>query len=412
VLSLEANKMQVDVSVDEHTAIAAGIAAARAGDPAKLQAWLQAGNTPNGYDAEGWTPLLWASARGHGEAVRLLLDAGADINQGHELSQALPVHMAGHSGSVDCARILLEHRPEHLDAVWDLNGHTILLQAVFYDHQELAAFLVQRGADTAITTARGLGPMELAAQFQNQKMMDIIRPYDTPAAAKAAYYETYLARIAPQVPEAERPAQQLSDRLVQVIESGIKQAASDAGAVPATLATVRELVEQQQADVNRLGGALQQPPLVVAVTGNNGFPPSPAVAELRNRLAAYLLEQGADPALHEQHPMGAQTIIRAAVFNHLGILKQCAQYMTPQQLADAINEVPVVNGLTALHDTVLRASTAAPAQLEGYLEQARWFVANGGRSDMEDFSGRTQRAIAEHTQDPAVRRRLLAALET
>ena len=109
--------------------------------------------------------------------------------------------------------------------------------------------------------------------------------------------------------------------------------------------------------------------------------------------------------------MGAQTIIRAAVFNHLEILKRCARYITPQQLADAINEVPVVNGLTALHDTVLRASTAAPDQLEGYLEQARWFVAHGGRSDMEDFSGRTQRNIAEHTQDPEVRRRLLAALE-
>lgn len=402
--------MPIDTSPAEHS-VSQGIAAARAGDTPGLRAWLDVPNDPNTYAGDGWTPLLWASARGHDEAVRLLLESGADSNQGHRLSQALPIHMAGHSGSVATARVLLDHQPGHLNAVWDLNGHTILLQAVFYDHQELADFLVKRGADTSITTARGLGPMELAAQFQNEKMMDIIRPYDTPAGAKAAYYDAFLKRIAPRIPDSERPAQRVSDRLVHVIENGIKDAAKDAAAVQATLDTVRELVERDKADVNRLGGALQQPPLVVTVTGNNGFPPNAAMAELRNRLAAYLLERGADPALHEKHPMGAQTIIRAAVFNHLDILKDCARYMTPQHLAEAINEIPVVNGLTALHDTVLRASTAAPDQLEGYLEQARWFVAHGGRSDMEDFSGRTQRNIAEQTKDPEVRRRLLAALE-
>lgn len=403
--------MLVDDSINEQLSVTDGIVAARSGETDKLQAWLQGSNNPDDYDVDGWTPLLWASARGHAEAVQLLLEAGADIGKGHRQSQALPVHMAGHSGSVATAKALLDHQPDHLNAVWDLNGHTILLQAVFYDHQALADFLVKREADTSITTARGLGPMELAAQFQNHKMMDIIRPYDAPTEAKAAYYDTYLKRIAPIIPAQERPAQQLSDHLIQVIEDGIKRAAVDAGAVQATLDTVRDLVEQRKADVNRLGGPLQQPPLVVTVTGNNGFPPNAAVAELRNQLASYLLEQGADPALHEKHPMGAQTIIRAAVFNHLEILKMCAHYITPKQLADAINEVPVVNGLTALHDTVLRASTAAPNQLEGYLEQARWFVAHGGRSDMEDFSGRTQRSIAAHTQDPEVRRRLLAALK-
>ena len=165
------------------------------------------------------------------------------------------------------------------------------------------------------------------------------------------------------------------------------------------------------ARVNRLGGPLQQPPLVVAVTGNNGFPPNQDVARLRNQVAGILLERGADPALHEKHPMGAQTIIRAAVFNHLDILKMCGKYLTPQQLADAINEIPLVNALTAMHDTVLRATMAAPDRFEGYLDQARWFVANGGRADIEEYSGVTQRNIAERAKDPEVRRRLLAVLD-
>jgi hypothetical protein len=70
-----------------------------------------------------------------------------------------------------------------------------------------------------------------------------------------------------------------------------------------------------------------------------------------------------------------------------------------------------VNGLTAMHDTVLRASMAAPDRFEGYLDQARWFVAHGGRTDIEDFAGRTQRNLAERADNPEVRRRLLAALD-
>ena len=394
--------------------IAKGIAAARAGDVPQLRAWLQEGNDPNQYDADGWTPLLWASVRGHAEAVKLLLDNKshpADMDMTHQKSGALAVHLAGHSGSVKTAETLLDHRPDHLDAVWDLNGHAILLQAVFYGHLELTKVLLARGADTSITTARGLGPMELMAQFQNQAMMDVLKPYDKPKEAKAAYYQTYLKRIAPNVPPSQREAQQLSDQLVSVIENGLKQAASDPGAVQATLNAVKELVEVKKADVNRLGGALQQPPLIVATTGNNGFPPNPNMARLRYELSKYLLEKGADSTLHEEHPMGVQTIIRAAVFNHLDILKMCANYLSAQQLADAINEVPTVNGLTAMHDTVLRATMAAPDRFGGYLDQARWFVQHGGRSDMEDFSGVTQRNIAERAKNPDVRQRLLDVLD-
>ena len=259
--------MGLDVPDDTKPVFTAGIEAARSGDVDRLRAWLRESNDANRYDADGWTPLLWASVRGHSDAVKLLLETGADINRRHRQSQALPVHMAGHSGSVATAKTLLDHQADHLNAVWDLNGHTILLQAVFYDHQVLADFLVKRGADTSITTARGLGPMELAAQFQNQKMMDIIRPYDVPAQAKAAYYDGYLRRIAPVIPEQERPAQQLSDRLIQVIENGIKRAGVDAGAVKATLDAVRDLVERHKADVNRLGGSTRSRTATTAAGG-------------------------------------------------------------------------------------------------------------------------------------------------
>jgi hypothetical protein len=393
---------------------AAAVRLAKAGDLAGLRGWLHEGGDPNRHDAEGWTPLLVAAARGHAGALDLLLagSAGraADPDVEHALSHALPIHLAGHSGSVAVAERLLAARPSHLEAVWEINGHTLLLQAAFYGHLELAEFALRRGANTAATTLRGLGAMEFAQQFQNQAMIDLIRPYDRPREAKAAYYEALLRRFAPVTPPGEAAAQDAADRLVATIQDGLRDAAQDPAALERTLARVRRLVEQEGAEVNRLGGPLRQPALVVAVTGTNGSPASAAVAELRRRVADYLLERGADPMLHELHPMGAQAVIRGCVFNHIDILRAMGRHLTPENLAAALNEIPVVNGLTALHDSVLRASMVGPDRIEGYLDQIRWAVASGARWDIEDFSGRTQRAIVEAVPDPERRGRILEAL--
>jgi hypothetical protein len=108
--------------------------------------------------------------------------------------------------------------------------------------------------------------------------------------------------------------------------------------------------------------------------------------------------------------MGAHAISRAAVFNHRGILEAIGTSMTAEQFADALNQPASVNGLTALHDTVLAATTASPDRLEGYLDQVKWLVANGADIDVEDYCGITQRVLAEKVADPARRERLLMAL--
>jgi hypothetical protein len=64
-----------------------------------------------------------------------------------------------------------------------------------------------------------------------------------------------------------------------------------------------------------------------------------------------------------------------------------------------------------MHDTVLRATMAGPDRFEGYLDQARFFVRSGGLVDVEDFSGTTQRDIADRCTKPQVRARLLAVLD-
>jgi len=54
---------------------------------------------------------------------------------------------------------------------------------------------------------------------------------------------------------------------------------------------------------------------------------------------------------------------------------------------------------------------AGPDRIDGYLAQIRWAVVSGAHYDMEDFSGRTQRGIAEAVADPGRKRLILEALE-
>ncbi|MBP2654824.1 MAG: Ankrd17 protein [Firmicutes bacterium] len=386
---------------------------ARDGDIRGLGAWLDYGGNPDQYDEDGWTPLLAAAVRGQAYAVDLLINGPfrqASSDLAHRKSGALPIHFAGQSGNVQTAKLLLTKCPDHLDRIWELNGHTLFLQAVFYGHLALAEFALKSGANTAATTVRGLGGSELAGQFQNEPMLEVIKSYDSSKAAKAAYYKVLLGRIAPVYLPDQAADQQLSDTLIGMMEEVLARAAKETGNFKNLLEEIKSFVETKNIDLNRLGGPLQQPPLIVAVTGNNGIPPNQNVAELRIMLVKYLLEKGADPIVRERHPMGVHAIIRAAVFNHLKILQEIGRHMSSQALTAALNEQPTANGLTALHDTVLRATTVAPDQLEGYLAQIRWFLDNGADTDIEDYSGRTQRAIAEGVEDQARRKKIMAAL--
>ena len=108
-----------------------------------------------------------------------------------------------------------------------------------------------------------------------------------------------------------------------------------------------------------------QTPLITAVTGTNAHE---GVARLRRNIVEILLGMGADPDKEEMYPMAVDAIIRAAVFNHFDILKKFETVMTPEAIKQALNQKPAVNGLTALHDSVLRAATGSA----NYLEQIRW----------------------------------------
>jgi len=402
--------------------VAGVLEAARRGDDEVVRDWLRNGGNPNAYANDGFNLFLSAAATGNTDILRMLMLESVGP---HTTDTSLPVkdprrpgyhtnilaaHLSAQKGAVASTLLILARCPEQLHARIEVNGHTPLLQAAFYGHVELAksildnlGSIVPRGTDLEAerqslfseTTVRGLNATQLGRQFDNQAMVDALEPFDmSTMQARQADTAALLEAIpaAARNPEAGTPAQEVSEKVLQLIMSGLSEVGvlgepQRSAAVTRLLDEFKQATENPDFDVNRLAGQLLQTPIIAAVTGTD---PNEGVARLRRGFVDILLEKGADPDLQEKYPMGVDAVIRAAVFNHLDILKKFELIMSPLGMERALNQKPAVNGLTALHDSVLRAATGGT----GYLEQIRWARGLGARVDIPDHTGRTQRDFA------------------
>lgn len=398
------------------------VAAARDGDVARLRSWLASGGAPDVPDDDGWTALAAAAARGHADAVGLLLHpdidgaAPADPSVRYAPADALPVYLAAQAGDTATVALLLGARPDHLHGISAVNGHTPLLQASFYGkarHLELAAYLLDQAAEIsgltadalrdeqarllAATNVRGYDALGMQDLWHNQAMKDLLLRYydgvaDGPRAADIeARRVVYLRRLLLSI----ATPQALTERLMAQITAYL--AAADPSVADAT---IDEILAQPAFDINRIGGDLDMPPLIFAITGTDVG--DPARAARRHALAEKLLRAGADPAVRERHPMAVGAVIRASVLNNFGLLQLIADHMTPEAFRAEMNVSPAVNGLTAMHDAIHRALTSPPEELDGHLAQIRWMIARGASLDVLDNTGQTQRAlVAAAADDPA-----------
>ncbi len=127
------------------------IGAVKKSNLAAVEAALKAGANINYADELDWTALTYA-ARRDTDIVRILIDAGADVNCAdvHGNSALMWATNAGH---IDIVRLLLEQGADVNHA--DNNGNTALIWAARHGHEDIARMLIGHGADINHTDNNG-----------------------------------------------------------------------------------------------------------------------------------------------------------------------------------------------------------------------------------------------------------------
>ena len=136
--------------------------AARAGNAEGLKVLVEAGADVNAKDARGQTALMWAAARNNAAVIRTLVESNADLKirtsnpaagggRGNSVFNSPPptgftaLLFAVRAGSLDAVRSLLDGGADVNDTLSD--GESALVVAAANAHWEVASFLLDRGAD-------------------------------------------------------------------------------------------------------------------------------------------------------------------------------------------------------------------------------------------------------------------------
>ena len=113
-------------------------------------------------DQGGYTPLLFAARHGDLESARLIVAAGADVNDAAPMGTS-PLVVAAHSGHGTLAAFLLEEGADHnaADA-----GYTALHAGVLRGDLELVKTLLAHGADPDPKLRRGTPARRVSADWR------------------------------------------------------------------------------------------------------------------------------------------------------------------------------------------------------------------------------------------------------
>jgi ankyrin repeat protein len=127
------------------------------------------------YHTDRSVQLHWAADKGHLDVIQLLLDAGADINNGREDHVWTPLMMAASNGELKAMTMLLERHsgPADINAYASDDG-TALTLAIARGQKDAVAHLINYGADPNLTGPELEPPLALAAAMGNSELLKMI----------------------------------------------------------------------------------------------------------------------------------------------------------------------------------------------------------------------------------------------
>jgi len=194
--------------------------AAWRGDIAMMELLVARGADVNKANALGERALMHASWRGQAGAVKWLLARGARIDS--EPLRWSALHYAVFAGQGEVAALLIE-RGADINAR-SSNGSSVLMMAVYEGHEQLVRQLLARGADRGVENDRGDSALTWAFRFRR---LAIARLVATPPAFVAAAnlpgaqwgeaQRSQPAAAAPPAPAAPEPAGETADQIDELM---------------------------------------------------------------------------------------------------------------------------------------------------------------------------------------------------
>ena len=122
-------------------------------------------------NAQGESPLMMASLKGHLAQAKRLIQRGAEVNK----PGWTPLHYAASNPepvSLDMVRLLLEHHA-YIDAD-SPNKSTPLMMAARYGRDPVVQLLLEEGADPLLRNEQGLSAIDFARQAGRPASVDLI----------------------------------------------------------------------------------------------------------------------------------------------------------------------------------------------------------------------------------------------
>jgi ankyrin repeat protein len=169
---------------------------ARTGNPAAVKVLLAHGASVDPVEAwRGQTPLMWAAAEGHTEVMKLLIEAGADVNARSRIIKwerqrtdeprdkwlppggLTPLLLAAREGRTESVRVLLDAGADINIA--DPDRHTALTLALINGHLDVAALLIERGIDVNLADKVGRTALWAAVDFHTVPSSNRPAPRET-----------------------------------------------------------------------------------------------------------------------------------------------------------------------------------------------------------------------------------------
>jgi ankyrin repeat protein/truncated hemoglobin YjbI len=143
------------------------------GSLAIMELLLRLGADPNTVDQAERTPLYYVGNECNRESgsdiVRMLVQAGADVDAQENLKHCTALHMAARRGNIRVAEALLDCKA-NIEAR-DKLGDTPLRRAVNCGKTEIAAFLLSRGANVHSKGNKGLTSWQVARGAAMKKIL-------------------------------------------------------------------------------------------------------------------------------------------------------------------------------------------------------------------------------------------------